>query len=307
MTSITPLDYCDYYSSLYGINLYIKRDDLYPFTGGSSKARKIQFILRDIIEGGYNALVSAGSAESNHARVVSLVGAQYGWPVTVVIHDDGENIRKHNHNMKIMEAAGAKLICCDLKEVKGQMDHAMEDYLGKGYKPYYIYGGAHNLLGVHAFYMAYLEVVEQIKFNINHIVLASGTGSSQAGLIAAAGKLEHKTRIQGISVSRDKYRGKVEIENILVEYCRSNNLDLKYSSIYLYDDFLFGGYGKTNEKLDKLIKEAAKNSGLLLEPTYTAKAFYGLTELVKDQIIKPDDNVVFWHSGSVISTINNYL
>ena len=55
------------------IDLRIKRDDLYPLYGGGIKARKIGYIVREAIEQGYDALVTNGGPQSNHARATAVV------------------------------------------------------------------------------------------------------------------------------------------------------------------------------------------------------------------------------------------
>lgn len=52
------------------IDLRIKRDDVYRLAGGGIKARKIEFIMRDLVGGGYDVLVTNGGPQF---PVVSLI------------------------------------------------------------------------------------------------------------------------------------------------------------------------------------------------------------------------------------------
>ena len=41
----------------------------------------------------------------------------------------------------------------------------------------------------------------------------------------------------------------------------------------------------------------AQKEGLFLDPVYTGKAFAGLIAMAKEGAFRPDDNVLFLHSG----------
>jgi 1-aminocyclopropane-1-carboxylate deaminase/D-cysteine desulfhydrase-like pyridoxal-dependent ACC family enzyme len=57
----------------------------------------------------------------------------------------------------------------------------------------------------------------------------------------------------------------------------------------------------TYPKLIDTIKWAAKTEGLILDPTYTEKAFHALKMYANNGIIKPNSNVVFWHTGGLLN------
>ena len=61
-----------------GNKIFVKRDDLIPFSFGGNKARKTVYFFRDILEGGYDTVVTYGAGSSNHCRVVANMAAKYG-------------------------------------------------------------------------------------------------------------------------------------------------------------------------------------------------------------------------------------
>ena len=65
---MTPIHLFKYIFSNKQIELYVKRDDLYPIVGGGSKGRKLDLILPNAKKTGFNAVVTAGSNQSNHVR-----------------------------------------------------------------------------------------------------------------------------------------------------------------------------------------------------------------------------------------------
>ena len=54
-----------------GNHLFVKREDLIPFSFGGNKARKAQLFFREIDMGDYDCVVTYGSGSSNHCRVVA--------------------------------------------------------------------------------------------------------------------------------------------------------------------------------------------------------------------------------------------
>lgn len=61
-----------------GNKLYIKRDDLVPYSFGGNKARKGVLFFEEIEKGGYDCVVTYGSSHSNHCRIISNMAAARG-------------------------------------------------------------------------------------------------------------------------------------------------------------------------------------------------------------------------------------
>jgi 1-aminocyclopropane-1-carboxylate deaminase/D-cysteine desulfhydrase-like pyridoxal-dependent ACC family enzyme len=156
----TPLEDLPNLSKYLNISLKVKRDDLFPLNGGESKGRKMQYILREIMLKKSDALVTAGSANSNHCRAVALSGAKNGWPVQIIIHDQ-EDYSKGN--LKLMRLAGAQLLFINKVNVEKAISEAVNNLKIKGYNPYSIFGGGHTLEGFLAYYEAVDEFMQARK------------------------------------------------------------------------------------------------------------------------------------------------
>ena len=83
---MVPLDCSERLGGHLGIDLRIMRDDLFPMTGGGTKARKAVGIIASITRTGQNAIITTGGLQSNHARVMALMAAARGWPCKLVLH-----------------------------------------------------------------------------------------------------------------------------------------------------------------------------------------------------------------------------
>jgi 1-aminocyclopropane-1-carboxylate deaminase/D-cysteine desulfhydrase-like pyridoxal-dependent ACC family enzyme len=283
------------------INLCVKHDDLYPLPGGGSKARKLNFILNEKIRKNYNAIVTAGSNQSNHLRATALWAAKLGWKLICVIHDVEPEI--YEGNLKIVKLTGAELRFVQKAEVKEAMDKAMVDLSNEGYKPFYIWGGGHCVEGALAYYEAVKELKEQLMgVKPNFLFVASGTGTTQAGIEIGVRQFLPGCKVIGISVAREKQRGKEAILNSMIELNEYLGNPVNMPNDIEFDDNWSGsGYEVTYPELLETIKWAAKTEGLILDPTYTGKAFHALKMYVKNEVIKPNANVVFWHTGGLLN------
>jgi 1-aminocyclopropane-1-carboxylate deaminase/D-cysteine desulfhydrase-like pyridoxal-dependent ACC family enzyme len=288
----------------FSLDLRVKRDDLYPVTGGGNKARKMARILEVAESQGCNALVTTGGLQSNHARVAAMVAARKGWRCKLILHNLSEDIIHLQGNLLLMQLAGAEIEIVKPSDIAHSMRAAMDAFRSEGLTPYEIPGGGHSIAGA----MAYVEAVEELKrqcqkdkWRPDWIILASGTGTTQAGIIVGLERLEWQTHVVGISIARKNPRGK----NIVKQACQDlrTHLDMPEPSISVdfRDDWVGEGYEKAGEKVLETIRMVAKMDGLILDPTYTGKAFTALLDLVRSGEIKKGSNVLFWHTGGLLN------
>lgn len=165
---------------------FIKRDDLTDFALGGNKARKIEFFLHDIIKKGCDYVVTYGSAQSNHCRITAAAAARLGLNCLLILAGTEKDFT-YSGNDIIYNLTGAKIRWCDVNSVSNTIEKEIEKLKSNGYNPYFIPGGGHGNFGTHAYVEAYKEIkqqCEEMNINFDYIFLASGTGTTQAGLIA---------------------------------------------------------------------------------------------------------------------------
>ncbi|MEZ9835252.1 1-aminocyclopropane-1-carboxylate deaminase/D-cysteine desulfhydrase [Vibrio breoganii] len=304
MNSSTPV-YKDIALSEYlGVDLYIKRDDLYPISGGGSKGRKADYILNTAVANKHDSVVTCGGAQSNHVRATAIKCRELGLECTIVIHAPEPVVITGNY--KILIQLGVRIVHCEQKEVAKVMDREMLRFYERGLNPLYIWGGGHCIEGTRAYYEAVTELKEQLSLeSLDFIVHASGTGTTQAGLICGALNLYQSCKVIGISVARDKFRGQSAVYESVTVFCEEQNLSIPSLEVVDFqDEFNCGGYEKTNAELTELINTVSKISGLILDETYTGKAFLGLVENIKSGRIQKGDTVVFWHTGGLLNLLS---
>lgn len=286
------------------VDLRVKRDDLFPVLGGGNKARKIAKILRFAKSQRCDALVTTGGIQSNHARVTALVAAARGWRCKLVLHGNPNELLRPKGNLLLMKLASAEIEIVEPSDIAEGMDSAMESLRSEGFSPYEIPGGGHTLAGA----MAYVDAVEELQrqcqrddWRPDWIVLASGTGTTQAGLVVGLERLGWQTRVIGISVARGKPRGASIVEQACRDLKAHLGMPERSMGVDFRDDWVGDGYQKAGERVLATIRIAAEMEGLILDPTYTGKAFTALLDLIHEGEIEKGSKVLFWHTGGLLN------
>lgn len=288
-----------------GPNLKIFRDDLFPFLGGGNKGRKMQAIGLEILASKSNAIVTTGGIQSNHCRAVAVFAAMHKMKCTLVLHGNKELFLAESGNAKIMRHSGATLEFVENPQQIGEfMDRAMESYRVEGRNPYYLWGGGHTLAGGKAYIDAILELkayCETRDYLPDYIFHASGTGSTQSGLLAGLDQHEifKDTKVIGISVARKSAPAQEVVANFYRELCTHYGLVFLNRETIVLDDYLCGGYDKYDAGLKELSVHALRDFGFILDTTYSGKAFYGMQQYLQNREIRA--NVLFWHTGGIFN------
>ena len=283
-----------------GNELYIKREDLIPVSFGGNKARKAIKFFEDIKKKNADCVVTYGSSSSNHCRVVSNMAASIGIPCYII---GPEEASEPTFNSKLMKLFGAHIKVVQVEKVHDTIEKCLETLRKEGKNPYFIMGGGHGNIGTEAYVECYDEIEAYEKENnmtFDYIFFASGTGTTQAGLVWEKLYKEHEKEIVGISIARKNPRGKEVVINSIKEYSNERriffNEELINKNTIFCDDYVGSGYGKDSEEIYHVIQEVMYRYGIPLDKTYTGKAFYGMNEYINKNNIK-DKKILFIHTG----------
>lgn len=287
----SPLYKLDTFSDRWNIDLWVKRDDLIPQWMGGNKVRKNFAILSAACKGGVvpDVLITNGGAESNHARVVALMGAQLGCEVHLVLHGS-EPKASTVGNSFFYRSAGAVAHYVDSQEIGRTIERLTQSFIEDGKSVCVIPGGGHAAEGVEA----YADAVAELPVAPDYIVHASGTGGTQAGLLAGIERQGWNTAVVGVSVARMKQRGIEEIMKLLPADFPEDRVDFR-------DEYRFGGYEQHSPELMNFVQSVIRAEGIPLDLTYTGKAMFGLAQLVESGEIAAGSRVVFWHTGGLLN------
>jgi 1-aminocyclopropane-1-carboxylate deaminase/D-cysteine desulfhydrase-like pyridoxal-dependent ACC family enzyme len=305
----TPLEPFPRLGEAVGLELWVKRDDLYPSPGGGNKARKIVRILEDAEGAGSDALVTTGGIGSNHARVTALEAARRGWACRLVLHGDADSLRRPMGNLLLMILSGARIEIVEPTGIGPAMEAAVAALRAKGHRPFEIPGGGHCLAGARAYQAAGVELDRQCRevgFDPEIVLLASGTGTTQAGIVAGLAEAGRPARVVGISVARRNPRGRAFVLAAYRELTGAPGPDQDETAgpeprpMEFRDEWVGEGYGKASARVHAAIRRAAAH-GLILDPIYTGKAFHALEEMVDAGEIERGTRVLFWHTGGLLN------
>ena len=279
-----------------GNKLYIKRDDLVPYSFGGNKARKGVLFFEEIEKGGYDCVVTYGSSHSNHCRIISNMAAARGLPCFII---GPSEVADSTFNSKFMKLFGADIKTVPINEVHDTIKEKIEELRNIGKKPFFIPGGGHGNIGTEAYVRCYEEIREYemqmgVKFRYNFF--ASGTGTTQAGLICGQIKNHDDRQIVGISIARKNPRGRNIVIDSIKEYMPGISEDEIQKNTLFVDNYIGDGYGAECKEIREVIKDAMIRFGLPLDSTYTGKAFLGMKKYIDKERIS-GSHVLFIHTG----------
>lgn len=290
-----------------GQPIKVVRDDIFPFVGGGSKARKAIAYEKFLREGQYNAVVTCGGIQSNHNRAMALMCAKNGWKCHLCIQGAEERFLSEKGNALLDRLSGAEceLICPE--DTAESMDRAMAKLKSSGYNPYYVIGGGHNLPGGTCFVDAVRELkcqCDQQGYKPDYVFLASGTGSTQAGIVVGLELVGWgDVKCIGISVARQLERGKQVVADFANMLAGHYGLIKDFTdSIFFNTDYLYGGYERFTPEMKAFLEEATAHTGLVFSTTYSGKGFYGMMKEIEKNGLR-DKKIVFWHTGGLMNVM----
>lgn len=291
-----------------GIRVFCKREDLLPFSLGGNKVRIGNAFFRDMLEKGGDCMVVYGNSRSNLCRVLANLCYQKHTPCYMICSsEEHEDDMVLTNNSRLMKWLGAEVIPCTRSNIAETVEHTMEMLKEKGYHPYYIFGDkfgkGNEGTPVQAYVDGYQEIREWEKkegISFSHVFFASGTGSTQSGLVTGKLLNQGTEKIVGISISSREYERAMQVmEDGILEYCEKKNIvppEGIRENLILDTTYRAGGYGLYHEDIMMTIRKQFCENGLPLDPTYTGKAFWGMTEYIKEHGLAECD-ILFIHTG----------
>jgi D-cysteine desulfhydrase len=285
-----------------GPQLFIKRDDQTGLALGGNKTRKLEFLVGQALEQGADTLITAGAAQSNHCRQTAAAAARAGLRCDLLLNGPRPDLP--NGNVLLDELLGARVHWIQPSERAAKLVEISDQLRRGGRKPYVIPVGGSNGVGAAGYVLAMIELAEQldrINRRVDHIVFASSSGGTQAGMVVGAKVTGFTGKLHGVSIDKDN-RGApfghelVDIANETAKYIgfdarlTANEFNVEY-------DYLGGGYGIVRDLEREAIRLLASREGILLDPVYTGRSMGALIDLIRKETFGPDETVLFWHTG----------
>jgi D-cysteine desulfhydrase len=304
----TPIEFLPSLSKALGgtVNLYIKRDDLLPGSGGGNKTRKLEFCIADALDQGADAIITCGAVQSNHARLTAAWSAKEGLDCHLILEErvKGSYKTEASGNNFLFELLDVKSIgvVAGGSDMMAEMGKKADALAKAGKKPYIIPGGASNPIGATGYAVCAEETMAQLnamRLAIDHIFVPSGSAGTHAGMVVGMIGVNGGIPISGVNVSRPKDVQEEIVYKLALE--TAARLEVKNTiardDIVCFDQYVGPGYSLPTDAMVEAVKLFAKTEAILLDPVYSGKAAAGLIDLVRKNHFPKGANVLFLHTG----------
>jgi D-cysteine desulfhydrase family pyridoxal phosphate-dependent enzyme len=293
-TPVEPLERLTKYFN--GPKIFVKRDDQTGLAFGGNKVRKLEFLVAEAMAQGAKTLITAGAVQSNHCRQTAAVAARFGIGCILVLA--GEKTKHISGNLMLDQLLGARIVWTTHSELDSILNKIFNETQKAGHRPYLIPFGGSNPVGVAGYVFAMSELREQ-SFQPDWIIVPSGSGGTQAGMVVGSKMFGFKGKILGISVIEQKNTFQAKVKNLAQASADilGEHIQISLEDILINSDYLGEGYGIMGAPEQDAIRLFAKQEGLILDPVYTGRAAAGMIDLLRLGYFSRDEQILFWHTG----------
>jgi D-cysteine desulfhydrase len=303
----TPLEKMDRLSRLLGgPDLYVKRDDLLGLAGGGNKTRKLEFLVADALARGADTLITCGAVQSNHCRLTLAAAVKEGLKCRLVLEERVANSYNpdatgNNFLFRLLGVEAVTVVKTGV-DLAAEMQKVADQVAALGRKAYVIPGGGSNPLGALGYVSCAEEILAQtheLGIRLDHIVCASGSTGTHAGLLAGLIGNNSHIPLTGINVRRTRQEQEPNVHKLAQEVAAL--LDIRggvpREAVTALGDWVGPGYSLPSPEMVDAVRMVAQVEGILLDPVYTGKAMAGLIGLIRRGTFKKGENVLFVHTG----------
>lgn len=304
----TPVHALDRFTAALGVpdlRVWIKRDDQTGLAGGGNKARKLALLVPDAVAAGADTLVTAGAVQSNHARQTAAAAVAAGLRAELVLAEERSGTDYlQSGNALLNEILGAVVhrvpAGTDLRQASEDLASRLRE---TGCRPVVLPVGGSNPLGALSYAHCATEIgqdAERLGVSFRTLVLATGSGGTQAGLIAGFHGVPDAPDVLGVCVSA---AADAQCAKVLPLVAPTLDLlgrpgDVGEDALQFDDRFIGPGYGVPTPEMLAAVRLVARTEGVLLDPVYTGKAMAGLIARAREGRLTGD--VLFLHTGGSV-------
>lgn len=314
----TPIHKLPRLSAEVGKEIYIWRDDMTGSVESGNKVRKLEFLLADALEKGATRIITAGGYQSNHTRATAYCARRLGMQVTIIVREPKSGL-DHNApatgNLLLNQLSGADLHFVSYADYQARgsayavfLQKAAEESRARGEKPYIISEGGSQPLGC----FGYIFAVEQMlpawsevagTKHPDALFCADGSGGTHAGLHLGFELNGLPTSaLWAINVCDSAEYFQKRVGSLVEETTRQFGLNSRERKLQILDGHFGAGYSIATDDDLRFYAQLAEMEGILLDPTYTGKAFRGMLAEIKKSPERFGSKILFLHSGGVFGT-----
>ena len=289
-------------------DIWVKRDDCTGCELSGNKIRKLEFLLAEAVEGGFDCVITVGGIQSNHCRATAAAARRVGLEPHIVLRTDKPDADPGLvGNLMIDRMVGAEIHLVGEAEFSskggwGLVCELKEELEKAGKRPYCFPSGGSNDVGTWGYVESIRELqmqAENANVQFDRIYFACGSGGTAAGLalgVEWSGMGAKGTELVGLGVDddpeffHDKLDGIYKSLGLPADKVQSRKL-------LRLEQCIGEGYAQsTVEELEFLV-EVSKATGIVLDPVYSGKAALGMVEDLKKNPVK---SACFIHTGGLL-------
>jgi len=300
----TPLLPLERLSRELGVELWVKRDDLTGLLESGNKIRKLEFLLGEARAQNADTLITCGTLQSNCCRTVAAVAARLG--LRAVLALKGTPPPEHDGNLLLVHLLGAAVRYCTDAEWS-RIDEVLAELAAReraaGHTPYVIPESGATVTGALGYAACGQEIAQQIRQGapeFDTVVITAFSGGSHAGLLMAKQLAGLRADIVSVPVSWTAEAVRRYVTDVIGQAQRKYGLPVEApEEIRLLDGYQ--GPGREDVRVEELetVVRVARTEGIVLDPVYTAKAFYGVLDTIRRDPRALGRRVCFIHTGGI--------
>ncbi len=300
----TALHRLDNLSRDLGANVYCKRDDLTGFAFGGNKTRKLDYLIAEALEAGYDTLLAMGALQSNFCRMAAAAAVTRGMEAHLVL--GGAKPERFTGNLLVDKLVGANIHTVDTMDWGKWAEHAeevKEQLESQGRKVYLLPVGGSVPTGALGYIAGFAEILDDCQrtgLEFGRIFLADGSLGTHAGLLIGASLCGWPGEIVGISVAKRSAEAQAELEQLCRETLDFLGEKVELGPLVVDDGYIGECYGRPTEGGREAIDIFCRREGVFLDEVYSGKAAAGMIAYIRDGRVKPDENALFLHTGGNI-------
>jgi D-cysteine desulfhydrase len=284
--------------------ILLKRDDFTGFETSGNKIRKLEYVVADALKNGADTLVTHGGFQSNHCRATAAIGARLNLKVRLLLRSADANPARDG-NLFLDQLFGADISFHSPDEYNGQrkqlIENAIEAERSGGRKPYFFPVGASIPLGCWGYIRCVAEMLEQLGRNTKvDVFSAVSSAGTHTGLMLGKALFGlDNWRMIGVPVSDSVPYFEKEIRDLVDRTIHHYELEVSemQTPLELLDGFIGEGYAIPYPEAIETIHLLSRREGVLLDPTYTAKAMTGMLASIRNGRVRAGALPVFVHTG----------
>lgn len=284
-----------------GISLLVRRDDLIDRYQSGNKLYKLFYNLEAAKRAGCRQVLSFGGAYSNHLYALAAAGYESGISTIGVVR--GERPVRLSPTLQDAEAWGMRLWFVSRDVYNHKTDEVFLAGLRETFGDFHaIPEGGNNTLGAQGARVIGWAVEQELQGDYTCVCVPCGTGTTLAGI--AAGLPKTKLAL-GFSVLKGEGSLGATIAGVYRD-CLGPAADASSTeeghpaNWRLITGYHAGGYArKLPASLQKFWALFEAETGLLLDPVYSLKMFWGIANLATQGYWPKGARIVVAHTGGL--------